>query len=63
VSTIERWQSRNNVNIYFGCSVRDRPIAGISRVYIQISDTARMARRSMDDFHRAGRRSLGGIDV
>jgi hypothetical protein len=63
VSTIERWQSRNNVNIYFGCSVRDQPIAGLSRVHIQVSDTARSARRSMDDFHRAGQRMLGGIDV
>jgi hypothetical protein len=63
VSTIERWQARNSVNIYFGCSVRDQPIAGLSRVHIQVSDTARSARRSMDDFHRAGQRMLGGIDV
>jgi hypothetical protein len=63
VSTIERWQSRNNVNIYFGCSVRDQPVAGLSRIHIQVSDTARSARRSMDDFHRAGQRSLGGIEV
>lgn len=63
VSTIERWQSRNNVNIYFGCSVRDQPIAGLSRIHIQVNDSARTARQSMDNFHRARQRSLGGIEV
>lgn len=63
VSTIERWQSRNNVNIYFGCSVRDQPIAGLSRIHIQVNDSARTARQSMDNFHRARLRSLGGIEV
>lgn len=63
VSTIERWQSRNNVNVYFGCSVRAEPAGALPRIYIHVSDTARAARRSMDDFHRAGQRALGGIEV
>jgi hypothetical protein len=63
VATIERWQSRANVNIYFGCSVRTQPVAGEPRIQIQLSDTAGGARKLMDEFHRGGGQAPDEIEV